>query len=95
MGPNVGVIHFFEPVGRGAEWALNTKNKISEPITAVSYLIVNHREAKVGVIKVEIKGDTPHHNQSDGELNNLKQGNNNTQCQCRKTLLIMRILLFV
>jgi len=55
VGPNVGVIHFFEPVGGGAEWAL----------------IVNHREAKVGVIEVEIKGDTPHHNQSDGELNNL------------------------
>ena len=61
----------------------------------VSYLIVNHREAKVGVIEVEIKGDTPHHDQSNGELNNLKQGNNNTQSQCRKTLLIMRILLFV
>ena len=65
------------------------------PNDPVSYLIVNHREAKVGVIEVEIKGDTPHHDQSNGELNNLKQGNNNTQSQCRKTLLIMRILLFV
>ena len=27
MGPNVGVIHFFEPVGGGAECALNTGNK--------------------------------------------------------------------
>ena len=33
------------------------------PNDPVSYLIVNHREAKVGVIEVEIKGDTPHHDQ--------------------------------
>ena len=43
---------------------------IPEP---VSYLIVNHREAKVGIIEVEVKGDAPHHDQSNGELNNLGQ----------------------
>ena len=34
VGPNVGVIHFFEPVGRGAEWALNTKNKMNYLLTS-------------------------------------------------------------
>ena len=36
-----------------------------------SYLIVNHCEAKIGVIEVEVKRDAPHHNQSNGQLNNL------------------------
>lgn len=31
VGPNVRVIHFFEPVGGGAECALNTGNKINDP----------------------------------------------------------------
>ena len=31
---NVGVIHFFEPVGGGAECALNTRNKINDPQTS-------------------------------------------------------------
>ena len=38
-----------------------------------SYLIVNHCEAKIGVIEVEVKRDAPHHNQSNGQLNNLEQ----------------------
>ena len=46
------------------------------PATSVSYLIVNHRQAKVGVVEVEIKGNTPHHDQPNGELNNLTQEKN-------------------
>ena len=76
MGANVRIIHFFEPVGGRAEWSLNTGNKTNDPCNQVSYLIVNHRQAKVGVVEVEIKGNTPHHDQSDGELNNLTQEKN-------------------
>lgn len=64
MRTNVGIIHFFEPVGGGAEWSLN--NGIKPMIPAlISYLIVNHRQAQVGVIQVEVERDAPHDNQTD------------------------------
>ena len=49
-----------------------------------SYLIVNHCEAKIGVIEVEVKRDAPHHNQSNGELNNLEKINKTPLCVRRK-----------
>ena len=49
VGANVGVVHLIEPVGGGAEGAL----------------VVDHGQAQVGVVQVEVEGNTPHDNQPD------------------------------
>ena len=39
-------------------------------------LVVDHGEAQVGVVQVEVEGDAPHHDQAEGQLHDLSQRTN-------------------
>ena len=76
MGTNVGIVHFIEPIRRGAEGALINENYRCDWTSllwllagaeagAGDDLIVDHGYAQVGVVEVEVEGNTPHDDESD------------------------------